>query len=163
MAKISALTDIQHCGRREMVRLRRVRHGQRRPALSIAANFTGLATVTADWDATGSSIFVEVVNGGWLQLTNGADDRAMVFADVNDTSLFLQTYQAGFSRIGRNRLQHDHSPVVAPEDGCRGHERVPRHGPGWGDVDAAPHARNHPDRQLRHDDLVSLQVGGSNP
>lgn len=63
--------------------------------LSIAANFTGLATVTADWDATGSSIFVEVVNGGWLQLTNGADDRAMVFADVNDTSLFLQTYQAG--------------------------------------------------------------------
>ena len=63
--------------------------------LSIAANFTGLVTAAADWDATGSEVFVEVVNGGWLQIANSADDSVRVFADVNDTTLFMQTYQGG--------------------------------------------------------------------
>lgn len=63
--------------------------------LSIAANFTGLVTAAADWDATGSEVFVEVVNGGWLQIANAADDSVRVFADVGDTTLFMQTYQGG--------------------------------------------------------------------
>lgn len=63
--------------------------------LSIAANFTGLVTAAADWDATGSEVFVEVVNGGWLQIANAADDSVRVFADVGDTTIFMQTYQGG--------------------------------------------------------------------